>query len=284
LNLRFIVYVVLFKTNNYLNISKESYQIAQKIWSSTDAILLVFAGSAAEFAAIKAVDWLFYTNRLPSAPIDRLFDTARFAQGIFFTPPETAENVMKRINKIHGGVENSRKMEIPNWAYKDVLYMLVDYSERAHKVVFGEMTRKEKEAYFEAAMAVGKAMYLKDLPETYDQYLFDRKKQLLEDYEYSEFTTQLFECYKKALGSFRFSMLKSIQASVLPSELKKVIPLKSNFIISSLLDVYRYMPGGGEKLRWLHDILLPKKYTSQLKQLGKIEFTSYKEKAVSINY
>jgi hypothetical protein len=132
-------------------------------------------------------------------------------------------------------------------------------------------------------MAVGKAMYLQDLPETYDQYLIDRKKQLHEDYENSEFTAQLFESYKKALGSFRFSLLKSIQAAIIPSELKEVIPIKSNFVISSLLRVYHYMPGGGEKLKLLHNLLLPKKYTLQLKQLGKAEFATFKEKAVSLN-
>ena len=254
-----------------MKLSKDSYQIAQKIWSSTDAILLVFAGSAAEFAAIKAVDWLFYTNRLPSAPIDRLFDTARFAQHLFFTTPEEANATLHRINKIHGGVEKSRKMEIPNWAYKDVLYMLIDYSERAHKVVFGEMSRNEKVAYFEAAMAVGEGMYLDDLPKNYDDYLLDRKSHLLTDYEYSEFTTLLFMSYKKALGSFRLHLLKMIQGSILPDELRGVINLKSNFIISGLLKVYCLLPGGGEKLKWLHKIILPNKYYKQLKELGKVE-------------
>jgi hypothetical protein len=265
-----------------MNLSKESYRIAQKIWSSTDAILLVFAGSAAEFAAIKAVDWLFYTNRLPSAPIDRLFDTARFAQHLFFTSPDEANATLQRINKIHGGVEKSRKMEIPNWAYKDVLYMLIDYSERAHQVVFGEMTRNEKVAYFEAAMAVGKGMYLQDLPGNYDDYLLDRKAQLLTDYEYSGFTSQLFDSYKKALGSFRLCLLKMIQGSILPTELKGVINLKSNFIISSLLKVYHLLPGGGEKLRWLHKIILPKKYYTQLKELGKVESRWVVSEAVGV--
>jgi hypothetical protein len=258
-----------------MNLSKESYQIAQKIWSSTDAILLVFAGSAAEFAAIKAVDWLFYTNRLPSAPIDRLFDTARFAQNLFFSSPEEANATLIRINKIHGGVENSRKMAIPNWAYKDVLYMLIDYSEKAHDVVFGKMSKREKVAYFQAAMAVGKGMKLEELPLTYEDYVLDRKKQLSTDYEYSEFTTQLFESYRKALGGFRLGTLKMIQGSILPGELKKELNLPSNFIIDALLKVYYLLPGGGEKLKLLHKLILPAKYYEQLKKLGKVESKHY---------
>jgi hypothetical protein len=47
----------------------------QRIWSSPDAILLIFAGGAAEFAVIKAVDWLFFTNALPSVNGGKKFPT-----------------------------------------------------------------------------------------------------------------------------------------------------------------------------------------------------------------
>lgn len=56
-----------------------SSAVTRRIWGSPDAILLFFAGGAAEFAAIKAVDWLFFTGRLPGAPVERFFETVRFA-------------------------------------------------------------------------------------------------------------------------------------------------------------------------------------------------------------
>ena len=56
-----------------------SSAVTRRIWGSPDAILLFFAGGAAEFAAIKAVDWLFFTGRLPNAPVERFFETVRFA-------------------------------------------------------------------------------------------------------------------------------------------------------------------------------------------------------------
>src|SRR5215210_5710704 len=56
-----------------------SSAVTRRIWGSPDAILLFFAGGAAEFAAIKAVDWLFFTGRLPEAPVERFFETVRFA-------------------------------------------------------------------------------------------------------------------------------------------------------------------------------------------------------------
>jgi hypothetical protein len=54
-----------------------SSAVTRRIWGSPDAILLFFAGGAAEFAAIKAVDWLFFTGRLPGAPVERFFETVR---------------------------------------------------------------------------------------------------------------------------------------------------------------------------------------------------------------
>ena len=67
-----------------------SSAVTRRIWGSPDAILLFFAGGAAEFAAIKAVDWLFFTVRLPGAPVKRFFETVRFAQGVFFADPASA--------------------------------------------------------------------------------------------------------------------------------------------------------------------------------------------------
>jgi hypothetical protein len=114
-----------------------SSAVTRRIWGSPDAILLFFAGGAAEFAAIKAVDWLFFTGRLPGAPVERFFETVRFAQSVFFGDPAEATDAVERINRIHRGVEDAQGEEIPQWAYRDMLFILIDYGERAHEVVFG---------------------------------------------------------------------------------------------------------------------------------------------------
>ncbi len=41
-------------------------ELAQRIWRSPDVMMLLFVGSAADFALSKAVDWLFFTNVLPA--------------------------------------------------------------------------------------------------------------------------------------------------------------------------------------------------------------------------
>jgi uncharacterized protein (DUF2236 family) len=159
-----------------------SSPVTRRVWSSPDAILLFFAGGAAEFAAIKAVDWLFFTGRLPEAPVERFFQTVRFAQRVFFGDPAQAAAAIEAINRIHRRVEEARGEEIPQWAYRDMLFILIDYGERAHEVVFGPMTEGERRSHFGAALALGRVMGLSGLPTTYAAYKAQRHRQLLEDY------------------------------------------------------------------------------------------------------
>ena len=71
--------------------------IVRKIWGSGDTILFIFAGAAAEFALNKAVDWLYFTGRLPSDPLGRLFSTVDYSRRIVFSKTDDAD-VYKRQN------------------------------------------------------------------------------------------------------------------------------------------------------------------------------------------
>ena len=72
--------------------------IVRTIWGDSDLVLLIFAGSAAEFALNRAVDWLFFTGEIPRDPIGRLFSTVRYAQEIVFVDEEKARRTLDRIN------------------------------------------------------------------------------------------------------------------------------------------------------------------------------------------
>ena len=85
----------------------------RKIWGDGDMMLLVFAGSAAEFALNRAVDWLFFTGKLPGDPIGRLFSTAAYAQEIVFADASTASSTLDRIRAMHQAVEHQRGQRIP---------------------------------------------------------------------------------------------------------------------------------------------------------------------------
>ena len=102
--------------------------IVRKIWGKSDTVLFIFAGSAAEFALNKAVDWLYFTGKLPADPIGRLFSTVNYAKGIIFATKEDALQTIDKINFIHKAIEKERGYSIPDWSYRDVLFMLIHYS------------------------------------------------------------------------------------------------------------------------------------------------------------
>jgi uncharacterized protein (DUF2236 family) len=248
--------------------SKIASPVARRIWGNPDTVLLFFAGGSAEFAAIKAVDWLFYTNKLPSSPIDRFFETMEFAQGVFLGNHAGPARSVQAINHIHKGVERSRGMEIPQWAYKDVLFIILYYGEQAHEIVFGPLSDQERISYFEAVMALGHAMHLQDLPETYGQYLAQRKHHLRNDYESTPLTHQLMQAYRKALGPVRYYLLTLVQACLVPHEISRILGLKPDPLTKLLLRLYHYLPGGGNKLRWIQPVIFPAPYAGKLRKLA----------------
>ena len=133
--------------------------IVRKIWGDPDLVLLIFAGSAAEFALSRAVDWLFFTGEIPRDPIGRLFSTVRYAQEIVFTDEETAQRTLERINAQHASVEHDRGQTIPDWAYRDVLYMLIDYSERAYALLYGPLSQSQRLIYLKCS-CVSASIYI----------------------------------------------------------------------------------------------------------------------------
>src|SRR5438067_10518318 len=96
--------------------------IVRVIWGKSDTVLFIFAGASAEFALNKAVDWLYFTGRLPADPIARLFSTVRYAREIVFSVNGAANAAIDRIAAIHSAVEKQRGAHIPDWAYRDVLF------------------------------------------------------------------------------------------------------------------------------------------------------------------
>ena len=134
-----------FKNMDYF---VEKHSIVRQIWGKSDTILFIFAGAAAEFALSKAVDWLYFTNRLPSDPLGRLFSTVSYARKIVFSEKESAYRAIDTMAAIHAGVEAKRGQSIPDWAYRDVLFMLIDYSIRSFEVLERKLTAAEKQEVF----------------------------------------------------------------------------------------------------------------------------------------
>jgi hypothetical protein len=76
-----------------MSVHEFSCPVLERIWGNPDTILLIFAGGAAEFAATKAVDWLFFTNALPADPLGRFFRRCGLpARGCPITVPVNTYN------------------------------------------------------------------------------------------------------------------------------------------------------------------------------------------------
>src|SRR5437868_2693126 len=142
------------------------HSIVRKIWGKSDTVLFIFAGAAAEFALNKAVDWLYFTGRLPADPLGRLFSTVSYARAIVFSEQQAAMRAIDAIAAIHAGVEAKRGKSIPDWAYRDVLFLLIDYSIRSFELLERRLSRAEKEEVFDVFHKVGSRMGLKGLPES----------------------------------------------------------------------------------------------------------------------
>jgi uncharacterized protein (DUF2236 family) len=171
----------------------EKKSIVRKIWGKSDTILFIFAGAAAEFALNKAVDWLYFTGKLPSDPLGRLFSTVKYARRIVFSPMETANNAIDSMREIHTAVEQKRGEIIPDWAYRDVLFMLIYYSIASYELLEEKLSDAEKEEVYNVFYRVGERMGLKALPLTYVAWLPIRKAHLIEDLQKSDLTTDLFK-------------------------------------------------------------------------------------------
>lgn len=212
--------------------------IVRKIWGDTELVLLIFAGSAAEFALNRAVDWLFFTGRLPADPVGRLFSTVRYAREIVFAEKETAERTLARINAIHGAVEQDRGQSIPEWAFRDVLYMLIDYSERAHRMLYGPLSLAEREELYSVFKCVGEGLNVKALPKDYEEWRTDRGLHLMRDLDHSRHTALLYGQYRRHLGEWRYQILRGVQALLVPERVRSLLRLRRHTIFSALVGGY----------------------------------------------
>lgn len=212
--------------------------IVRKIWGDTELVLLIFAGSAAEFALNRAVDWLFFTGKIPADPVKRLFSTVRYAQEIVFAERDAAERTLATINAIHGAVERQRGQSIPDWAFRDVLYMLVDYSERAHRILYGPLSTAEREDLYLVFRTVGEGLNVKALPPGYDEWRTDRRLHLVRDLDHSRYTALLYRQYRRHLGEWRYQILCGVQALLVPERVRGLLRLRRRKIFAALVEGY----------------------------------------------
>lgn len=242
--------------------------VVRRIWGKGDTILLIFAGAAAEFALNKAVDWLYFTGRLPSDPLKRLFSTVTYAREIVFSEYGVAISAIDRISSIHRGVEVARGMAIPDWAYRDVLFMLIDYSIRSHELLEQPLSMSEREEVFYVFRRMGERMGIPGLPADYLAWETARLKVMEEDMVNSAYTIDLYRQYRKHLGWFRYKLLLEAQKALVPGEVNVMLRLGGNWQARLLFRTYRSL----SHLRLqniLRNAILPGTYRKQVAELDR---------------
>lgn len=240
--------------------------VVRKIWGKSDTILFIFAGAAAEFALNRAVDWLYYTGRLPSDPLGRLFSTVAYARRIVFSERETAYLAIDKITQIHTGLEKARGASIPDWAYRDVLYLLIHYSIASFELLERKLSPAEQEEVYDVFRRVGVRMQLRDLPPDFRKWQESREAHMKADLLYTHYTTDLFLQYKKHLGVVRFALLKQAQLLVLPQTVKQLLRSANWSWLQPFVPLYKLL----RSIRLdalLRNMLLPPAYKAQIKAL-----------------
>ncbi len=240
--------------------------VVRKIWGKSDTILFIFSGAAAEFALNKAVDWLYFTGRLPADPIGRLFSTVSYARQIVFAPEDEALKAIDKITAIHAGVEKARGARIPDWAYRDVLFMLIHYSIAAHELLEQKLSNAEKEELYAIFLRIGQRMQIPGLPLTYRAWLPVRAQHLQNDLVLSRYTQDLFRQYKKSLGAFRYLVMKEGQRLVVPETVLQLLHFRKFSFLTPIVPVYK--ASRWLKLDWvIKALLLPAAYKQQIRAL-----------------
>ncbi|MDB5271207.1 MAG: hypothetical protein JWP58_4247 [Hymenobacter sp.] len=213
--------------------------IVRRIWGTADTVLFIFAGAAAEFALNKAVDWLYFTGRLPADPLARLFSTVDYARRIVFADRAGAERAIDSIAAIHAAVEAKRGRAIPAWAYRDVLFMLIGYSMRAFEVLERPLTEAEREEIVAVFCRVGRRMGVPDLPTSYAGWQVARAQHLAADMAASAYTADLYVQYRRHLGGPRYQLLRLVQGLVVPARVRQLLQLPVGSFISPAVVFYR---------------------------------------------
>ena len=240
--------------------------VVRQIWGNGDTILFIFAGAAAEFALNKAVDWLYFTGRLPADPLGRLFSTVSYARQIVFAEKASALKAIDAINAIHNGVEEKRGKKIPDWAYRDVLFMLIDYSIRAYEILEKELKISEKEEVFDVFNRVGQHMGIAGLPNSFTDWEEMRQQHLQEDLRYSKYTKDLYVQYRKHLGPVRYALLLETQNLIVPQKLHRLLNFQRRSLIQPLIPIYKL--SRKVKLdKGIKALILPKEYKEEIRSL-----------------
>src|SRR5690606_19246998 len=143
------------------------------------------------------------------------------------------------INSIHHQVEKKRNARISPGAYRDVLFMLIDYSIRSFEVMERKLSRPEKVEVFNVFNKVGNRMRIPGLPDDFDSWVTMRKEHLTQNLERSHYTDDLYGRYRMHLGMARYRILVETQILITPGKVRKLLGFTRISFIKPLIGLYK---------------------------------------------
>lgn len=222
-----------------------SAPITREIWGDIENILLIYVGSAADFALNAELDWLFFTKRLPSNPQLRFIETFQYNQQIIFSPPEAIPALMQQIRAIHSAVEKRRShaedepRAISDKAYREVAHMLIDYGIRGYEYLHRrKLSAAEKDAYFRDMKTFVRLLGVEMAEEDFAAFQRTRDESIAVDLQPNAHTAQLYAAYAKDIGGWRMWVLRQFQRYFIDHRLSVKLNLRRNILFAPLYGVY----------------------------------------------
>jgi len=215
------------------------------MWTSLDHILLVYVGSAAEFALVEENHWLFYTNALPSAPLERFVSTFAWNRKIILASREEAPDLARKIRGFHDQVERDRSTDedterrISQAAFKAVGTMLIEYALLAEEYLENRVVSdEEREAYYQDQKGFFEAMGIEGFEPTYAEFYEDRVLGMPARLKRNPHTDDLFRAYRKDLGALRYAVLLNFMAWFVPEHVRRELKLRKRGWFAPLYWLY----------------------------------------------
>ena len=163
-------------------------------------------------------------------------------------------------------MERQRGQQIPDWANRDVLYMLMDYSGRAFEMLNRSLTAAEQAELYAVNHRFGALMGIPDLPPSYEAWLEDRRLHLERDLAYSRYSAQLYSRYRQALGPLRYEMMRSVQALIVPERVRELLGLRVTPGARHSMNMYRALDQLGLRPA-VQRLVLPPRYLADVRKL-----------------
>lgn len=229
-----------------------------KIYSSIIADVLIYVGSAAEFALHPQNDWIVYTGKILENPQKRFIETQRASVKIFSLPESSAKKYCEYIRTVHTKVEEKRSketekmMKIRNDSYILVGDMIIEYGIRGYEYINRtKLTEQEKSDYFNDIKTMQEWMGIEISDNSYEDFKARRENVIGNILKVNENTDKFFNAYKKDLGRFRYWIFRNFMASFIDKRISEKLNLKRNgfFYIDYLL--YPFFQS-----KWLNHLLL----------------------------